>query len=916
MASWPAQADYRDALQNPDVAFRDPILRRAAVELNRMKVPRARSGAFASVYKLTHTSGQSVALKLFNFPSDDRQRRYEEVSKHLAGLSGRKPDSLVGFSYQREGIKIGASWYPIQTMDWVKGESLGEWVRKRMTAKDVPAVRAMADKWVQLVCKLQAADIAHGDLQHDNVMVRDNTPLLVDYDGMWVPKLDGAEPLEFGKPAYQHPRRGKMKLNRGLDHFSAWVILIAMRAMTADPTLFTRFVVQPDNENVLFSPSDLSDHAKSALWPELLRSKDADVARWSADLRASLDHPAERVPPFSMDPFQSIRALCEAVSRDWDAIVVEADRLTAANRPLPVDPKHLTQRVTEARQRVQCRDRIRKAFQDGDLRAMVAAYQPALFDQWPIQRGLVSQVTTAIAQVKLLDELKAAGQNEQKQAELWAKYGPQLSGVKEAEPYGKRVEATLNRLKAARPFLALFKDPAATELAYANAWKAILAAGEQPGSLTPAHRERGELALKRSAALDRFKTISPVLSEVADRQLVQVWAANEAALTGFAEADALRVRATQAKVRLAAVEKVNAAVARLGKGGTADDIIRASEAARLPVGYTYTGRDLVDRLKAGEKLSQDLRRAVEATVPSEKTIAASYEKMKADLLRAATIPPDHALRGELAVRRVAALAQLDAVSASNLHTRDIQLLLAFRDVRDVFRNCTDPLMLAAVARVKAVNERVLKWKQLKAAIDAKDAAAVAAVGRDPEMMSYPPLFARHAEWAALLKSGERLSGIRAKVTAGPKVILTADEIVTLRESHHLFSDAEKQLLLILARRSVVHLAKMAAGSPPYKTVPGDHAAAMVFWSWSATLAVRQFVLTVTPQQLYALADAKDENRAYCRLEDYKREGDGRLVLLGGSGPRYVQVWPEADLGFALVHGDPLTFGPIMAGGGR
>ncbi len=916
MASWPAQADYRDALQNPDVAFREPTLRRATVELNRMKVPRARSGAFASVYKLTQPNGLSVALKLFNFPSDDRQRRYEEVSKHLAGLSGRKPDSLVGFSYQREGIKIGAAWYPIQTMDWVKGESLGEWVRKRMTAGQVPAVRGMADKWVQLVCKLQAADIAHGDLQHDNVMVREDTPLLVDYDGMWVPKLDGAEPLEFGKPAYQHPRRGKMKLNRGLDHFSAWVILIALRAMAADPTLFTKFVVQPDNENVLFSPADLSEHATSKLWPELVRSKDADVARWSADLRASLDHPADRVPPFTMDPYQSLRALCEAVARDWDAIAAEADRLSAGNKPLPADPKHIGQRVTEARQRVQCRDRIRAAFQAGDVRGMVAAYQTPLLDGWSNQTGLKKQVEEAVGKVKMLDELKAA--DPAKLAELWPRYSAALVRVKEAEQYGKRVEADRARTTAARTFLALFGHPQATEQALANTWKAVAAAGEQPGLITPAHRARGELAVKRAAALERFKGIPATASEAADRQLVQAWAANEAALAGCPDGDPLRARASQANVRLAAVAPVNEAVARLGKGGTADDVTRAAaDAARLPAGYVYAVRDVVERLTEGARLTQDLRRAVEAATESERTIAAAYAQLKADRLRAGTIPPALATRGELAIQRAAALTELDRCAAPNPHARDVKLLHTFKDVRDVLRDSRDPVVLAAIERVRAVNERVKKWKALKAALDAKDAAAVAALGRDPEMMSYPPAVARYDELVPLLKAGEKVNGIRAKVAAGARAaILTADEIAAVRENHRLFSNAEKPLLVALARRSLPHFVKMSAGMPDHQTVPGPLPAAKVFWSWAATPVVSRFVLTVAPQRLSAPADADEESRSHCRPEDHTREGGGRLVLLGGTGPRYVQVWPEADLGFATVYGEPLTFGPIAAGGGR
>ena len=198
----------------------------------------------------------------------------------------------------------------------------------------------MADSWVRLVEDIQAAEIAHGDLQHDNVMVVGNQLVLVDYDGMCVPSLAPADPkkrleqLEFGKPAYQHPARANEKLGLHLDHFSAWVILVALRAAAADPALYTRFVTQTGNENLLFTPArhgvarDLRACGRNCL-----RSKDADVREWVAVLRATLDRPYRpfsQIPPFALDPFLRLRTLVALVPRDWTAITAETDRLTQA----------------------------------------------------------------------------------------------------------------------------------------------------------------------------------------------------------------------------------------------------------------------------------------------------------------------------------------------------------------------------------------------------------------------------------------------------------------------------------------------------------------------------------------------------------------------------------------------------------
>ena len=104
--------------------------------------------------------------------------------------------------------------------------------------------------------------------------------------------------------------------------------------------------------------------------------------------------------------------------------------------------------------------------------------------------------------------------------------------------------------------------------------------------------------------------------------------------------------------------------------------------------------------------------------------------------------------------------------------------------------------------------------------------------------------------------------------------------------------------------------------PAHQTYLGPLPSAKVFWTWSPTQVVSRFLLTVTSERLSKPQDAQEQNRSHCRPEDHTRDGGGRLVLLGADGPKYVQVWPETDLGFAVVHSDALTFGPIPVGGTR
>src|SRR5207247_3804164 len=93
------------------------------------------------------------------------------------------------------------------------------------------ALAALRTKWAILVRHLEAARVAHGDLQHGNILVRGGSIQLVDYDGMWVPALSGRHATEIGHRAYQHPERSGQDYGQQIDRFSALVIYLSLAAL-------------------------------------------------------------------------------------------------------------------------------------------------------------------------------------------------------------------------------------------------------------------------------------------------------------------------------------------------------------------------------------------------------------------------------------------------------------------------------------------------------------------------------------------------------------------------------------------------------------------------------------------------------------------------------------------------------------
>ena len=252
-------------LQNPQIAFRDPELRQCAVELDALGQPKARSGNFATVYRGYRGDGREFAIRVFNRRVDERLERYEEVSKYI---EGRNVASLVGFQYDERGIRAAdGKFYPLLTMDWVPGVTLFEWTRDRCREGYREALQIGAEAWRVLVNELAENQIAHGDLQHGNLLVSSEGQFkLVDYDCMSVPALFGRRNLEVGLPPYQHPgRTGETNLFLGVDNFSALVIYVALRGLAAAPYLWFTYVEAQGYDKLLFRTEDFQNPAGSAL---------------------------------------------------------------------------------------------------------------------------------------------------------------------------------------------------------------------------------------------------------------------------------------------------------------------------------------------------------------------------------------------------------------------------------------------------------------------------------------------------------------------------------------------------------------------------------------------------------------------------------------------------------------------------
>jgi hypothetical protein len=155
--------------------------------------------------------------------------------------------------------------------------------------ENAPILRALAATLTAAVERLESAELAHGDLQHDNIMVSDEgrRMTLVDYDALYTPDLaEFAPPAERGHPNYQHPERRATDYGVGMDRFPLAVIRSGLLLLANAPHLW-ELIGGDAGEGVLFTASDLVALEESPLWEvaNQLAAQDAELADSLADLQ-------------------------------------------------------------------------------------------------------------------------------------------------------------------------------------------------------------------------------------------------------------------------------------------------------------------------------------------------------------------------------------------------------------------------------------------------------------------------------------------------------------------------------------------------------------------------------------------------------------------------------------------------------
>lgn len=260
----PDRVAYLEAIQVPRLAFGHLShlpFHEAKVRLNALGQPMAASGSFAITFDLT-ARGRRYAVRCFTQHRDNTERRYRAVARFVraAGL-----DFLLQVEYLESGINVEGKPWPIVLMPWVDtGQCLNDWIDANV--EKPAALERVRVNIANAVAALRQRGVAHGDLQHGNILVRPDMSIrLIDYDGMYLPELAQYGACEQGHRNYQHPERST-QFQACLDAFSAGVIDLSLKATAAAPKLWAEFT---HGDNLILGAADFADPDSSVVFDRL-----------------------------------------------------------------------------------------------------------------------------------------------------------------------------------------------------------------------------------------------------------------------------------------------------------------------------------------------------------------------------------------------------------------------------------------------------------------------------------------------------------------------------------------------------------------------------------------------------------------------------------------------------------------------
>lgn len=249
--------------------FVGEALRDAEPVLNKRGRPIFRKGGQCGVTKLRYRSGEFKALRMWQAEFSKTKTIYEHIAEYIRL---HPAPYLLNTQYVPNAVAFNGEYYPVLLMDWCSGCSLKDFIVNNLTKKEELSQLKMS--LTSMFKDMNVRGISHGDIQHNNICIyEDGTPVLIDYDSLFVPSLNGFEDICLGLRGFQLPNaREKNKyLSPKSDYFAQLIVILTIECLIQDPTLWSRYYDDDDDQSLLFKRRDFTALRQSKIYGDVKR---------------------------------------------------------------------------------------------------------------------------------------------------------------------------------------------------------------------------------------------------------------------------------------------------------------------------------------------------------------------------------------------------------------------------------------------------------------------------------------------------------------------------------------------------------------------------------------------------------------------------------------------------------------------
>ncbi len=230
--NYPLLSEYIEAIKDAEANL--DVLNYLRPILDANGNPVMSSGNFAVVFKMTDGE-KYYAIKCFLKEQEGRKEAYNQISDYISGIYTKH---IISISYHEKELFVDTTQtdeneFPVLLMDWVDGLGLDEYITQNFDNN--PQMTNLYENFKKLIEWLLPSHMAHGDLKPDNIIVTtDGNLVLIDYDGIFVPTMQGKNSRELGTPQFQYQGRTTSDFNEYIDDYAGIYLALIIKIISID----------------------------------------------------------------------------------------------------------------------------------------------------------------------------------------------------------------------------------------------------------------------------------------------------------------------------------------------------------------------------------------------------------------------------------------------------------------------------------------------------------------------------------------------------------------------------------------------------------------------------------------------------------------------------------------------------------